>query len=47
MGCGAPQPYLKDLFARLPAALITGIKPFTPAEWAKIKANGDFLAQAG
>jgi len=38
--------YLNDFFASLPAALITEIKPFAPAEWAKIKANGDYLAQA-
>jgi hypothetical protein len=30
-----PFDYLKDLFARLPAAKITEIKEFTPATWAK------------
>jgi hypothetical protein len=32
-----PFDYLKDLFARLPAAKITQIKEFTPAAWAKHK----------
>jgi transposase len=32
-----PFDYLKDLFARLPAAKITEIKEFTPAAWAKAK----------
>jgi hypothetical protein len=34
-----PFDYLKDLFTRLPAAKITQIKEFTPAEWAKAKEN--------
>jgi hypothetical protein len=33
----SPSDYLKDLFARLPAAKITQIKEFTPAAWAKAK----------
>jgi hypothetical protein len=32
-----PFDYLKDLFTRLPAAKITRIKSFTPAEWAKAR----------
>jgi hypothetical protein len=32
-----PFDYLKDLFARLPAAKITQIKTFMPATWAKAK----------
>jgi hypothetical protein len=32
-----PFNYLKDLFARLPAAKITEIGEFTPAAWAKAK----------
>jgi len=35
-----PFDYLKDLFARLPAAKITQIREFTPAAWAKAKAKG-------
>jgi transposase len=38
-----PFEYLKDLFARLPAAKITQIKEFTPAAWAKAKGK---IAQA-
>jgi hypothetical protein len=34
-----PFNYLKDLFARLPAAKITQIKQFTPAEWAATTAR--------
>jgi hypothetical protein len=34
-----PFEYLKDLFARLPAAKITQIQEFTPAAWAKAKAS--------
>ena len=30
-----PFEYLKDLFTRLPAAKITEVVSFTPAEWAK------------
>lgn len=33
-----PYEYLKDVFTRLPAAKITEIEPFTPAEWAKRRA---------
>jgi hypothetical protein len=32
-----PFDYLKDLFTRLPAALITEIKQFTPSAWAKVR----------
>jgi len=39
-----PFDYLKDLFARLPAARINQIKEFTPAEWAKAKTKS--VAQA-
>jgi transposase len=39
-----PFDYLRDLFARLPAAKITQIKEFTPAAWAK--ANEQVVAQA-
>jgi hypothetical protein len=35
-----PFDYLKDLFTRLPAAKITYIQEFTPAEW--VKAQGGF-----
>ena len=35
-----PNDYLKELFTRLPGALITEIKSFTPAEWAKAKERG-------
>ena len=41
-----PFDYLKDLFTRLPAAKITGIKQFTPAAWAKVKAKEKLVAQA-
>ncbi len=41
-----PFDYLKDLFTRLPAAKITQIKEFTPAAWAKAKANEDMTAHA-
>jgi hypothetical protein len=41
-----PNDYLKDLFTRLPAALITEIKSFTPAESAKAKAKPSWVAQA-
>jgi transposase len=34
-----PFDYLKDLLTRLPAAKITQIREFTPAVWAKAKAN--------
>jgi len=34
-----PFNYLKDLFNRLPAARITQIRGFTPAEWAKGKSK--------
>ncbi len=34
-----PSDYLRDLFTRLPAAKITQIREFTPAAWAKAKAN--------
>jgi transposase len=39
-----PCEYLKDLFPHLPAAKITQIKEFTPAEWAK--AQSKLVAQA-
>jgi transposase len=35
-----PNDYLRDLFTRLPGALITEIKSFTPAELAKASARG-------
>ncbi len=41
-----PFDYLKDLFTSLPAAKITQIKNFTPAAWAKAKANHQGVAQA-
>jgi hypothetical protein len=41
-----PFDYLKDLFTRLPAAKITGIKQFTPAAWVKVKAMEKLVAQA-
>ena len=41
-----PFDYLKDLFLCLPAAKITRIKEFTPAEWAKAKTNDQMVAQA-
>jgi len=41
-----PFDYLKDLFARVPAAKITEIKAFTPAAWARAKAKEKMLAQA-
>jgi hypothetical protein len=34
-----PFEYLKDLFARLPAAKITEIKAFTPTGWAGANNN--------
>jgi transposase len=34
-----PFEYLKDIFARLPAAKITEIESFTPAQWAKRQAQ--------
>ena len=36
---GGINPYLKDLFTRLPAALITQIQDFTPAAWASANNN--------
>ncbi len=41
-----PFDYLKDLFARLPAAKITQIKDFAPAAWVKTKATEKTVAQA-
>jgi transposase len=41
-----PYDYLKDLFTRLPAAKITQIREFTPAAWAKAKAQERPLAHA-
>ena len=41
-----PFDYLKDLFTRLPAAKITQIKVFTPAEWAKAKAKENLFTKA-
>jgi len=41
-----PFEYLNDLFTRLPAAKITQIREFTPAAWAKAKAEEKVLAQA-
>jgi hypothetical protein len=41
-----PFDYLKDLFTRLPSAKITEIKQFTPAAWARAKANEKLLATA-
>jgi transposase len=41
-----PVDYLKDLFTRLPAAKITQIKEFTPAEWVKAKAKHQAVALA-
>jgi len=41
-----PFEYLKDLFARLPAAKITQINEFTPAAWSKAKAREKVVAQA-
>jgi len=41
-----PFDYLKDLFTRLPTAKITQIKAFTPAVWAKAKANEQTVARA-
>jgi len=41
-----PFDYLKDLFARLPAAKITEIKEFTPVAWAKAKVKEKMVAQA-
>jgi hypothetical protein len=34
-----PLDYLKDLFTRLPAAKITEIRQFTPAAWARSRAE--------
>jgi hypothetical protein len=34
-----PFDYLEDLFARLPLAKISQIKDFTPAAWAKARAE--------
>jgi hypothetical protein len=39
-----PFDYLNDLFTRLPAAKITQIKQFTPAEWARAKDQAVTLA---
>ena len=39
------DPFMNDLFTRLPAAKITQIKEFTPAGWAKTKANEKLVAQ--
>ena len=41
-----PFDYLKDLFTRLPAALITEIQQFTPRVWAKAKVKEQMVAQA-
>jgi hypothetical protein len=41
-----PFEYLKDLFARLPAAKITQIKEFTPTAWARARAREKMVAQA-
>jgi hypothetical protein len=41
-----PFDYLRDLLTRLPAAKITQIKKFTPAAWARAKANEKMVAQA-
>lgn len=41
-----PNEYLKELFTYLPAALITEIKSFTPAAWAKAKRNKEMSAAA-
>jgi transposase len=41
-----PLDYLRDLFARLPAAKITEIKQFTPAAWAKVRAKESMVAEA-
>jgi len=41
-----PFDYLKDLFTRLPAAKITQIIEFTPAAWARAKAEEKAVAQA-
>ena len=38
--------YLKDLFARLPAAKVSQINEFTPAAWAKDKAKEKWGALA-
>jgi len=37
-----PFDYLKDLFARLPAAKITQIRQSTPSQWAKTRVAGQF-----
>jgi transposase len=39
-----PFDYLKDLFTRLPSAKITQIKDFTPAAWAKARAEAKLVA---
>jgi hypothetical protein len=39
-----PFDYLKDLFTRLPAAKITHIQEFTPAEWVRAKDQAVTLA---
>jgi transposase len=41
-----PFDYLKDLFARLPSAMITEIKRFTPAAWDRAKAKEKLPALA-
>jgi hypothetical protein len=41
-----PFDYLKDLFARLPAAKITEIAQFTPAAWGQARAKHDAVDQA-
>jgi transposase len=41
-----PFDYLKDLFTRLPAAKITHIQEFTPANWVKSKAKHQAVALA-
>ena len=42
-----PFHYLKDLFTRLPAALITEIRQFTPRAWAGTKTGQFCLANGG
>jgi hypothetical protein len=41
-----PFDYLKDLFRRLPTAKITQIGEFTPAAWARAKAEEQMVAKA-
>ena len=41
-----PFEYLKDLFTRLPAAKITEIRQFTPAQWAGAAAKENVTALA-